>query len=50
MSCQRKGRRTLEFLSLGGLVVDVDTLDIALHFSHKELGDGTFCFCTLCRC
>lgn len=51
MNCERREKeRTLELFNLRGLIVDINTLDVALHFAHKELGNGTFSFRTLCYC
>jgi hypothetical protein len=35
---------TVEFLNPGGLIIDVDTFDVTLHLTDKELWDGTFRF------
>lgn len=41
---------TLEFFSLRGLVVYVDTLDITLHLAYEELCNSAFRFCALSDC
>jgi len=38
---------TIELLDARGFIFHVDTLDIALHFSDEELGDGTLSWSSL---
>jgi len=45
-----EGKRTFELFNLGGFVVDVNTLDIALHFTHEKPGNSTFRFRALSYC
>lgn len=47
---QVEGERTLELFRFRGLVINVDTFDIALHFAYEEFGDSAFRFGTLCHC